>query len=175
MSTTTTLNIRGLDELNKFLEQLPGKLQLNIMRGALRAGQKPILDDARNSVAVGHSGNLKNALRLTTKINRKNGSVESYLKVGGKHKGKDAFYAHMVEYGTKEHEIKPRTRAGMLINGTRIYTAVIHPGARERPFMRPALDRNAAAAIIATGNYIKNRLQNKEGIDTSHIFVEGDE
>ena len=175
MSTVTTLNIKGLDELNKFLEQLPGKVQLNIMRGALRAAQKPVLEDARSNVATGHTLALKNSLRIGTKINRKTGHVEASLKAGGKHKGKDAFYAHFVEYGTKEHEIRPKRGGYLTINGTKIYTSVIHPGVRKKPFMRPALDRNAAAAIIAAGNYMKNRLQTKEGIDTSHIFIEGDE
>lgn len=41
--------------------------------------------------------------------------------------------------------------------------------------MRPALDSNITAAVVAAGNYVKSRLATKQGLDTSHIMVEGDE
>jgi len=35
---------------------------------------------------------------------------------------------------------------------------VEHPGAEQRPFMRPALDSASQAAVQATADYIRNRL-----------------
>jgi hypothetical protein len=41
--------------------------------------------------------------------------------------------------------------------------------------MRPALDQQAQAAVIATAEYMKNRLATKEGLDTADIVIAGDE
>jgi hypothetical protein len=48
--------------------------------------------------------------------------------------------AHLVEFGTKPHSYKKR--------------AGIHPGARAKPFMRPALDSKGDAAIAKFGEVI---------------------
>lgn len=67
-----------------------------------------------------------------------------------KAKGPHGPLAHLHEFGTKR-------------------------GVLSRPFMRPALDSQAQAAVVASGNYIKARLANKFGLDASYIMVEGDE
>ena len=50
-----------------------------------------------------------------------------------------------------------------------------HPGARAKPFMRPALDAQATNAVIAAAEYMKKRLSDKHSLDTSHIMIDGDE
>jgi HK97 gp10 family phage protein len=58
----------------------------------------------------------------------------------------DAFYARMVEFGTQRHIIKAR-KGGMLnING-RLVSQVDHPGARAKPFMRPAFAAKEGEAL----------------------------
>ncbi len=46
------INVRGLADLQKFLDQLPAKLETNVMRGALMAGLKPIEQDAKTGKLV---------------------------------------------------------------------------------------------------------------------------
>lgn len=160
---TDLVNVKGLDELQKLLDTLPSKMEANVMRGALRAGMKPVLESARSNVRK-RSGKLAEGLKIGT---RKRGyQMVSRLQAKGEH----GYLAPWIEYGTSPHIIK-----GPLRFGKRWYRNVRHPGARPYPFMRPALDSRKGAALRATGEYIKRRLARKHGIDTSHINLEGDE
>lgn len=157
------VQIKGLAELQKALDQLPAKIEANIMRAALRAGAKVIANEARQNVNS-VSGDLAASVRFGAKIDRRDGRVEAYIRAGGKAKksGKNAFYAHMVERGTAAHIIKARPPNKMLAIG---YAQVQHPGSRKKPFMRPAMDTQAQSAVAAVGEYIRGRLSSKHGID----------
>lgn len=161
----TEKTIKGLSELNKFLQQLAPKAEANIMRGALRAGMntvKPVAQANIHSV----SGELSRGLKVGTRSRK--GTVTANLKAKGPH----AHVAKWVEFGTKPHEISAKD--GALSIGGGFAKSVQHPGARRRPFLRPALDAQATAAVVATGEYIKKRLT-KAGLDASHVKIEGDE
>jgi HK97 gp10 family phage protein len=159
----TTTNIKGLAELQRALDSLPAKIEANIMRAAMRAGAKVIAKEAAanvNSV----SGALAASVRFGARPNAKEGKVLGYVRAGGKaKKGKAAaFYAHMVEYGTAEHVIKARPPNKMLAIGV---AQVKHPGAKKRPFMRPALDTHAQAALEVMREHIRKTLAKKHGLD----------
>ncbi len=167
MSDPRDVHVRGLAELQKFLDQLPAKIEANVMRGALRAGMNVVKPAAQSGVHS-VSGELAKGLRVGTK--RKGGVVISYLRARGPH----GFVARWVEYGTAAHPIVSRGGHSLAFGG-RFVKSVLHPGAKPKPFMRPALDTQAQAAVIAAGEYTKNRLATKEGLDTSHVTIQGDE
>ncbi len=161
------VHVKGLDELLKFMDQLPAKIEGNIARGALRAGMnvvKPIAQAKIHSI----SGELAKGLKIGTR--RRGFLVTANLKATGPHRS----IAHLVEFGTSAHNIAAKS-GGWLSFMNIFRKEIAHPGARPRPFMRPALDGQAQAAVVATAEYIKNRLATKEGLDTSHIMIEGDE
>jgi hypothetical protein len=162
------VNVKGLADLQKFLDQLAPKMEANVMRGALRAGMKEVKPEAVRNINS-QSGELAKGLKIGTRSRGK--TVYSTLKVKGKH----AFIGHMLEFtGARAHEIKPRKMKSLFIAG--VFGQIVqHPGFRARPFLRPALDVKASAAVVSVGNYIKNRLATKQGLDTSHIKIEGDE
>lgn len=188
------IKTKGLAELQKILNQLPAKIEANIMRGALRAGLAIVRDAAKaniNSV----SGALASTIRVSTRLDRKNGKVTASLKAGAP-KTRKIYWAHFVEYGTRAHHISVPYAAKM-INSRRsqklggevrehiktfntrqrslkigrqyVGPGVFHPGAKPKPFMRPAMDDNAGAAVTAAAGYIKKRLATKHGIDTPDI------
>lgn len=186
-----TRHVKGLAELQKLLDTLPVKVEKNIMRGALRAGAKVILEEAKSNVPI-KTGDLRRSLRVSTRAQRQRVSakVSSGMPI-----------ARWVEFGTRAHYIhveeseRPLNKrlsrkfgrpihAGMTtvnrairslkISGRFVGPTVHHPGAKPRPFLRPALDAKAQAAVVATAEYIKARLT-KEGLDASHVTVEGDE
>jgi HK97 gp10 family phage protein len=162
-----SVHIKGLSDLNRFLEQLAPKVEANVMRGALRAGMnvvKPIAQANIHSV----SGELARGLKVGTR--RRGSRVIANLKATGRH----SHIAHLVEFGTRAHNIAARGK-GWLSFLNVFAKSVDHPGARARPFLRPALDGQAQAATIAAGEYIKNRLATKEGLDTAHVTIAGDE
>lgn len=72
-----------------------------------------------------------------------------------------------------------RVTAKVRARGPHGYLALFHEFGtvkmRAHPFLRPALDSQAQSAVVAAGNYIKNRLSTKYGLDASYIKVEGDE
>lgn len=176
----TNATIKGLAELQAALLQLSAKLEQNVMRGALRAGAKVIMEEAQRTAAfVDRSGALRDSMRVTT--GAKNGRVSGFVKVGpgkkkrgkGKANGKggSAFYARFVEFGTAAHVIRARS-GSMLAVG---FSLVNHPGARKHPFLRPAIDTKATAAAVAAGEYIRQRLASKYGIDVPAPTEDGDE
>jgi|GEM_PF-403677 len=181
------VRIKGLAELQRALDTLPAKIESNIMRGAMRAGAKVIATQAKSNI-ISRSGELARGISYGVKLDRRAGRVMSYVRAGGK--GRDGWYAHMVEKGTKRHlisvreDLKPSrmTRRGLKtysistmnkmlhsgslkIGGKFVGASVMHPGARKKPFLRPAMDSRAQAAVEAVREYIRTRLASKHGID----------
>lgn len=179
------VHVKGLEDLQKLLDILAPRIEKNIMRGALRAGANVIKKEAQNNVPVGpaskegarlygaYAGALRDSVRVSTKSKR--GKVTATVKAGGKtKKGADVFYAHMVEYATSSHVIKSKPGKALKFGNVTV-KEVAHPGTKSQPFMRPALDARAQDAVIAAGNYIKQRLSTKNGLDTSGITIEAGE
>lgn len=192
------IRVKGLSELNKFLQQLPAKIEQNVMRGALRAGANVIRDEAKRLAPVSepnsqnkrrygfYAGTLRDSIRVSARV--KDGRVTASVYAGGKTKsGATVFYANWVEFGTAGHAIMAKQtngknaarrlnrsakRGGSLrIGGQFVGSVVMHPGSRARPFMRPALDGKAQAAVLAAADYIKKRLALKHGIDASSVEI----
>lgn len=161
------VNVSGLAELNKLLEELPGKLRANVMRGGLRAGFSVVkVEAAANIHSV--SGLLAKGLSIGTRV--RGDTVSATITAKGKH----GFVARWVEFGTAVHLIRAKLGHGLKLPAG-VVSEVLHPGGRPKPFMRPALDSQAQAATIRLGEYIKDRLSTQHGIDTAYINVQGDE
>lgn len=156
------VKVNGLSELQAFLDQLAPKLQKNVMRSALRAGATVIATEARLHAPV-LKGELRGSIGVSTRV--RGGTVTASARSHDP-------VAPLVEYGTKRHMIRAKDGA-LMIGGYGFARFVDHPGARPKPFMRPALDARAQDAVIATGEKIKQRLT-KEGIDASDVLLEGD-
>ena len=162
----TEIHVRGLAELNKYLQTLPIRIEKNVLRGSLRAGAKPILAQAVAMVPV-LSSELKKSLKIGTRA--RGGTVTATVKT-------NVFYARFVEFGTQGHFINAKP-GGFLSFGGIFAKSVWHPGIPKGPkaFMRPALDSQAQTAVIAAAVYMRNRLATKHGMDTAHIMLDGDE
>lgn len=142
--------VTGLAELKKALNDLPERLERNVVRGGLRAGGNVIRDAAKARVPV-RTGKLRDTIKVKTSARR--GKLKATIVAGGQ----DVIYARMVELGTAAHFIKPRHRKSLLIAGL-MREVVHHPGAQPKPFMRPALDESAEAAVNAFADYVRKRL-----------------
>lgn len=157
-------SVVGGRELDQFLQQFTVKFERNVLRGGLRQGANEFKDEAQMQLAASGSvvsGQLSKGLRVST--GSKGGSVYASLKAKGKH----GHIAHWVEFGVEPHGVKKgaKRKSGKYQNG------LLHPGFDGRPFMRPALDNRAAAAIGAVTTYIRKRLT-AEGINTPAPEVE---
>lgn len=150
--------ITGGRELDDLLQTLPAKMERNILRAALRAGAAVVLDEVKQRIPE-RTGQLRASARITTRYRQ--GTVTASVKVGNF----VAWYAHLVEFGTRPHRITPENPRGFLsINGSEVRSAN-HPGSRAQPFMRPAADASLQTAIDAVTRRIRERLT-RQGIDT---------
>jgi len=160
------IRVKGLADLNKFLQQLPAKVEQSVLRGALRAGANVVMAEAKANVPV-DSGQLRDGLKVST--NSRRGRVTAKVKATGKH----AFIAPWLEYGTAAHKITAKKGKGLFFGGLFV-KGVQHPGARPKPFLRPALDGRAQDAVVAAAQYMKRRLATKNGLDTSSVEIEAE-
>jgi HK97 gp10 family phage protein len=145
----TETTIEGLAELDRMLKELPARLEGTVVRGGLRAGAT-VLQKAARELAPVRTGKLRASIKVSTGI--RNGRVYSRVRAGGK----DAYYAHMVEFGTAAHVIQGK-RGGWLNIGGRWALKVSHPGAMMKPFMRTAVDGFQGDAVDAMAAYLRER------------------
>lgn len=184
------VRVKGLAELQKYLNELPARMEANVLRSALREGAKVIAEEVKSRVPK-NTGKLRDSIRISTRSRR--GTVYAVVsagKKGRKHvtQGKNGrfnvaydhpYYAPWVEFGTKPHKIGAKFAKALVLRsnkrassgtakrwmrGEAIIKGVDHPGAKPRPFMRPALDGKAQEALIAVGNAIRRRLSTKHGL-----------
>lgn len=149
------LQVDGLKELQAALNTLADEVQAKIVRGALGAAGRVYRDAARQrlgSSAKKRTGHLLASIRVGSTM--RGGVPVATVKAGSR----EAWYAHLIEYGAAAHEIKPKTRKSLVLAGLMRET-VHHPGISARPFMRPAFDASSAAAVDAYAAYIRRRLE----------------
>ena len=164
MANETT--VHGLKELHQMLQQLPVRIERNIMRGAIRAGANVFRDAARLAAPV-DDGVLKRSIKTgSSKVTK--GTVTVNV-------GTDLYYARMVEFGTasyytgngrsvrKPYQIPKLSKTGKrnkkaLKFGNVIVNSVTHPGIRPQPFMRKAFDGSSGDVIQQFATYVAQRL-----------------
>lgn len=159
------VKISGLAQLDQALSTLAPRIVANIVRGGLRAGGK-VIEAAAKEAAPQRTGKLAATIRTRSGIRR--GVPQARVVVGSK----EVWYAHLVEFGTQPHEIRPAGAKSLFLAGL-LREVVAHPGAGARPFMRPAMDASQTAAALAAAEYMRKRLT-KEGLETPEAFADDD-
>lgn len=159
------IEVKGLAELKKQLDALPVNIERNVMRGALRAGGNVLKKDAQSRVPT-RTGALKNSIKVRFAWrSQRYGWLRVHVTAGSK----EAWYGHLIEYGTASYysgsgstvggpyEIRPSGAKSLFFAGL-FREQITHPGIRPQPFMRPAFDASAQAAIDAFADYVRKRL-----------------
>lgn len=127
-------DLKGFKELSKTLKNLDGKQKQKVVRRG-NAKMAQIIAKEMKMKAPKNSGNLKKSITYNNKRMRSGGF---FAKVGAfKTARADGFYARFVEFGTKKHEIKPKNRKVLRVNGG-FSKSVTHKGARPKPFLESA-------------------------------------
>lgn len=153
------IKVTGLSELQKLLDDLPANIEKNVVRGGIRTAAMVIQDEAKRLCPMGGSnlpkgespGDLRDSIRIKMKLRK--GWVMAKINAGSN----KAYYAHMVEFGTAQHFIKPKNRKSLFVAGL-MKEIVDHPGAKAKPFMRPAIDSKTEEAIAAMADYMRDRI-----------------
>ena len=117
-------------KLLEALKQFPQNIQKNVVTGAVRAGAKVLVDEARRNVPI-DTGNLKKSIG-TIKRKTKDKNIVKF-SVSPRRKGKnDGFYGHMIEFGTSKMSAQP--------------------------FMRPTFENQDNESIEASKAYMVKRI-----------------
>lgn len=179
---SASFQIKGMRELATQLQSLPAKIEMSVMRSALREGAKVIADEAKARAPV-LTGRLRDSIRVSSRSKR--GSVRYRVIAGGETKKRitktasgvkvqydNAYYARFVEFGTAAHAIGAKFAKALVLRANRRASAgtakrwmrgevllegVRHPGSQPRPFMRPALGK-AQSAVEAVRDSIRRKL-----------------
>jgi len=156
------IGVEGLEELHRALQELPVRIEKNIMSGALRAGINVLKKRAQNNVPK-LSGKLKKSIKVKTKS--RFGKVKTILTAGDN----NAWYAHIIEFGSGSFYSGAGSRSrrapyaikaqdGALSFDDTFRAQVIHPGIRPSAYMRRALDAGISEPVEAAADYIRERL-----------------
>ena len=167
--------LTGARELEAVLKQLPKEIGEKVLVAATRAGANVVRKDALARLEAGgvsKRGGPRNDPALVIVRDRKSAaSVTLKLAI---HKRR--FYLMFREFGTAPHSIragKARRGAGVLertFGGRATVLAnpetgevfgpeVQHPGQPARPFLRPAFDGKAGAAVDAIGVVLGKKIE----------------
>ncbi len=152
--------IEGMREVALNLERFPAKLQKKALGAALRKGGRVIRDLARGSVPV-QTGRLRRSIRVS--IKRRGTWVTARVTAGRNRKKGDPFYAIMVEKGTAPHEIAPKGAKALGFAG-QFVERIEHLGARAQPYLGPALEAGAQAALEAVRETLAAEIEKLGGL-----------
>lgn len=161
LSGALGLKADGFEELRAKLAALPDKVFRRVVAQASRKSMKIVISEARsNARAIKETGALAKSLGVKQKTYRRSGvqitivgprkgfktSVATKNEVTGKMvivNRDPQWYAHLVEFGTAPHDLGDGSngRKGISTGGQR------HPGAKAKPFLRPAMDNNRAQVL----------------------------
>lgn len=125
----TDFAIAGAAQMEKLLKELGPEVAARLGDQALRAGAKPIIDEAKRLVPV-RTGQLRDS--LTVVIERRRKEDDERLAVIGFKKPVSRI-AHLIEFGTSKMAAKP--------------------------FMRPAMDAKAGDALGQMGKVLARGIE----------------
>jgi HK97 gp10 family phage protein len=151
------LAVKGGAELAAALRDFPVKLEAQVMASALREGAKEIQTRAKLNVPV-RTGKLRDSIKIRRRNNKRSGFINLLVTAGDRNKKGGAFYAHMVEFGTSPHEIKPKRAKSLFIAGL-MRQIVSHPGSKPSGFMRRAFDEGNAPALVLVTDRVRKGVE----------------
>lgn len=169
--------VQGLKELDAYLSALPMNMQKGAIRAGLVAAAAPVRDEAR-MLARKSSGKMARAIKTGSARQNPDGTLSVTVSLKGPH----AFLGTFIEYGVKPHYIartgkgegrvairKAREGTGTVQGGVMrigddfVSGIISHPGIAASPFLRPALDMKANAAVKAFADRIRAYIEGKTG------------
>lgn len=145
MARSARMNVSGLADLERALDNLTRSVSKNVLRSSMREAATPMRDKAQ-ALAPKDQGDLSQSIIIGGLLNKSQKSQHRKLTrdersaielfVGPSYKlGAGGRHGHLVEFGTSPH-----LNAGKFAGSK-------HPGTAPQPFMRPAFDTEAQPTI----------------------------
>jgi len=97
---SVTMSWTGFKKFDKRIKKFDERTQANMLRRAVRKGNKVFRVAGKANAPVGHSKRLRKSIK--SKVSKKFGAIKGTTGVdAGRGSKNDAWYANFVEYGTK--------------------------------------------------------------------------
>ncbi len=106
MNVKMSVDIKGLDELERRIKSLRSALEAKEVEGILVEGARIIRDDAKRRAPLGPTGNLRRGVKA--KKGKRRGKM--YSTAFAAMDWKVAPHAYLVEYGTSKMRARPYFR-----------------------------------------------------------------
>lgn len=166
LRTKVQLDLSGLKKLEKATQQR------RVTLAAVKDGAKVVQKSAKGS-APRSSGALKQSLGIKGAKGRK-GKTIAFAVVGPRKKVRKlvkrkgsrrtvvavpAYYAHLVEQGTRPHTLGKGSRAKARLGKKASRGGAQHPGTKPKPFLRPAYTGNKKAIASAITKKLAVEIQ----------------
>lgn len=158
---TVTVVLEGFKETQERLRGFPEKLRKNYMRGGMRALVAQLRKGARRRIdRFSRTGALRRSIGVSTRAFA-DGTVIGKVYAGavitsGKHKGRSAWYGHILESGAKPHSITPQQRKAIAFGG-KVFAGAKHPGIKGRHFMRDTASQDIEHGRRIFTTYVETR------------------
>lgn len=147
--------VLGLDQFERKIQRLAERLDDRTVDEALFDGGMVILVDAQSRIDD-VTGVTRESGYVTTpsKNNYQAGKRRNKMKKAPKRTAMVRFAArtaHILEYGSAPHSYRRRRARALQTTQTQFAASVDHPGARAKPFLRPAYDakRDDVVRVVA--------------------------
>lgn len=169
---TIRTRLEGFDTLRARLGNFPDRMRNNILRGGARAAGAVLSKSLKNRLAGDGlktaAGSVRTSVRLMGGL--RGNEVRGVVQYGGRYQRslgrgeqrrkvtRDAWYAHILEWGARAHEIKPRPGKKALQIRGRYVAKVKHPGIAARLYATHTAQRDMPAANRAFASYVERRV-----------------
>ena len=141
------MELKGFDELDRKLHELPGKVGKKALADSTKAGGKVIRDEAERRL-----GFSKKHLSMRTKSSM-DGTAET--KVIPR---KDKWYLRLIEFGTSPIRKVKKKKVLYSAKLGKFFGKDVK-GLSARPFMRPAFDSKKEEAVRAMGDVLGRKIE----------------
>ena len=139
------IKVEGYQEAKDILDELPNKMQKQMLRSALKKSSKPFVKGAQSRVPV-KSGQLKKQLKVVSYRDRQVPKTEVDVAVkhvfsrSKKKKAVNEYYGKFVHEGTRDPRW-PKKKGGVLVftlpNGDKVFARHVR-GLKPRPYIEEA-------------------------------------
>lgn len=132
---TVKVRVEGLREMERALMEMKTSTAGGVVRRAMKKAFAPFADAAKAAAPIGPTGNLKDGITVSSKLNRNQSREAGFRRGKGTeimYAGADAPHAHLVEFGT-----------GPRFHKSGKYVGEMPPN----PFMRGAWDGTKGAVL----------------------------
>ena len=160
------LKVEGYQEAKEILDELPNKMQKQMLRSALKKSSKPFVRGAQSKVPV-KSGTLKKQIKVVSY--RDKGAPKTEVDVAVKHvfsrskkkKAVNEYYGKFVHEGTRDPRW-PKKKGGVLVftlpSGEKVFARHVK-GLKPRPYIEESYKENYEKVVEGFGDELAGAVE----------------